>query len=268
MPELPEVEVTRLGIAPVISGRTISSVTVREPRLRWPVPHIVGQLTGRRVEKVTRRAKYLIIDCGDGDLIVHLGMSGSLRIVPADTAPRRHDHIDIRFGEVLLRLHDPRRFGAMLWAPRGEIHPLLAHLGVEPLSDELTGARLHALARGHRVAIKQFLMNGRHIVGIGNIYANESLFLAGISPFTLAMRVSAARCTRLTTAIRTTLTAAIHAGGSTLRDFVGGDGKPGYFQQTYRVYDRLGKPCGTCGTPIRRRVQGQRATFYCSTCQR
>lgn len=268
MPELPEVEVTRLGISPAIEGHTISAVTVRERRLRWPVPAIVGRLAGRRVRNVTRRAKYLIFDCGDGDLIMHLGMSGSLRLVPADTPARKHDHVDIQFGRIVLRLHDPRRFGAVLWSPHGGTHPLLARLGIEPLSNELTGERLRALARGHRTAIKQFLMDGRHIVGIGNIYANESLFHAGISPFTPAGRISAVRCERLAQAIRRTLTAAIRAGGSTLRDFVGGDGKPGYFQQTYRVYDRAGEPCLTCTAPVRRRMQGQRATFYCALCQR
>ncbi len=268
MPELPEVEVTRLGISPAVVGQTISAVTVRQPRLRWPVSPIVERLAGKRVKNVTRRAKYLIFDCGDGDLIVHLGMSGSLRVVPADAPVRKHDHVDIRFGKVLLRLHDPRRFGSVLWAPHGETHPLLAHLGIEPLSDELTGASLHAMALGHRAAIKQFLMDGRRIVGIGNIYANESLFLARISPFAPAGHISVTRCERLALAIRTTLTGAIRAGGSTLRDFVGGDGKPGHFQHTYQVYDRTDAPCRACGSPVRRRVQGQRATFYCSSCQR
>lgn len=269
MPELPEVEVTRRGIAPLVTGRVISRVTVREPRLRWPVSREVASLAGRRVLAVERRAKYLVFELAGGQLIVHLGMSGSLRIVPATLPPDKHDHFDLHFGDRVLRLRDPRRFGAVLWAKEGSAkHPLLAHLGIEPLSDELCGQRLRALARNHRTSIKQFLMDGRRIAGIGNIYANESLFRAGIHPRTRANRLSLERCNRLAQAIKETLQAAIRAGGSTLRDFVGGDGNPGYFQQTYSVYDRAGDACRACKAAIKRVVQGQRASFYCPRCQR
>ncbi len=269
MPELPEVEVTRRGIAPYLIGRAIAAVTVREPRLRWRVSDAVSGLAGRSVRAVTRRGKYLLIDCGNGHLIVHLGMSGSLRFVSPDTPPGKHDHIDLAFGGRILRMRDPRRFGAVLWteAPP-ESHPLIRHLGVEPLSGAFNARRLHALARAHRTSIKQFLMDGRRIVGVGNIYASEALFRAGIRPQTRASRVSIGRCAKLVAAIKRTLRAAIRAGGSTLRDFVGGEGEPGYFQTRYRVYDRAGLPCRRCTTPIRRIVQGQRATFYCPSCQK
>lgn len=269
MPELPEVEVTRRGIAPHLVGRTIAAVTVREPRLRWRIPDAVRALAGREVRAVTRRGKYLLLDCGDGHLIVHLGMSGSLRLVAAGTPPGKHDHFDLGIGNQLLRLRDPRRFGAVLWtAQPPEAHPLIRHLGIEPLSRALDGRRLHALTRGHRTAIKQFLMDGRHIVGVGNIYASESLFLAAIHPRTRANRLSAQRSARLARAIKDTLRTAIRAGGSSLRDFVGSDGAPGYFQRRAWVYDREGQDCRRCGAQIRRMVQGQRATYYCPGCQR
>ena len=268
VPELPEVEVTRRGIAPHLAGRLISGVEVREPRLRWPVPQAVRKLAGRTVRAVRRRGKYLLFDCGDGHLIVHLGMSGSLRVLPSDTPAQKHDHFDLVLGDRLLRLRDPRRFGAVLWtAEEVDAHPLLAHLGVEPLSRELAPARLYVLTRRQRISIKQFLMDARRIVGVGNIYASESLFRAGIHPLTPARRLSVERCTRLSRAIKDTLRSAIRAGGSTLRDFVGADGNPGYFQQRYWVYDREGRPCRRCRTPIRRTVQGQRSTYYCPTCQ-
>ena len=269
MPELPEVEVTLRGIAPPVVGKKIDSVAVREPRLRWRIPDAVRGLAGREVRAVTRRGKYLLLDCGDGHLILHLGMSGSLRLVAAGTPPGKHDHFDLGIGSKLLRLRDPRRFGAVLWTaePPGA-HPLIRHLGIEPLSRALDGHRLHALARGRRTAIKQFLMDGRRVVGVGNIYASESLFLAGIDPRTSAGRLSALRCARLARAVKSTLRAAIRAGGSSLRDFVGSDGARGYFQQRARVYDRQGQACRRCGTQIRRLVQGQRATYYCPGCQR
>ncbi len=268
MPELPEVEVTRLGLVAQLAGRVISGVEVRQPRLRWPIPDAVLALAGRTVKAILRRGKYLLVDCGDGHLIVHLGMSGSLRVLPPGTPAGKHDHFDLLLGDRILRLHDPRRFGAVLWTT-GEVaaHPLLAHLGVEPLSRELDAARLHALTRGHRSAIKQFLMDGRRIVGVGNIYANESLFRSGVHPRTQARRLSIERCKRLSRAIKDTLRAAIRAGGSSLRDFVGSDGNRGYFQQRYRVYGRTGEPCRGCGERIRRIVQGQRATFFCPRCQ-
>jgi len=269
MPELPEVEVTRRGIAPHVEGHTIAAVAVREPRLRWRVPRAVRALVGREVRAVRRRGKYLLLDCGNGHLILHLGMSGSLRLVPAGTAPGKHDHLDIAFGAQLLRLRDPRRFGAVLWTTGPpDAHPLLRDLGVEPLSRALDGKRLHALARGSRIQIKPFLMDGRRIVGIGNIYASESLFLAGIDPRKRAGRLSLERCARLADAIKRTLRAAIRAGGSSLRDYVGGDGAQGCFQRRALVYDREGEACRHCGTEIRRMLQRQRATYYCRKCQR
>lgn len=269
MPELPEVEVTRRGIEPHLVGRAISTVTVREPRLRWRVPRAVGALAGRKVRSVRRRGKYLLLDCGDGHLIVHLGMSGSLRLVAEGSTPGKHDHFDLAIGRQVLRLRDPRRFGAVLWTTQPpEAHPLLRHLGVEPLSRALDGRRLHALTRASRVRIKPFLMDGRRVVGVGNIYASESLFLAGIDPRRAAGRLSAADCTRLSAAIKRTLRTAIRAGGSSLRDFVGSDGAEGYFQRRAWVYDRVGEKCRRCATPIRRIVQGQRATYFCPSCQR
>jgi len=269
MPELPEVEVTRRGIEPHVLGRTIASVTVREPRLRWRVPAAVHALAGREVRAVKRRGKYLLLDCGDGHLILHLGMSGSLRLVPMDEAPGKHDHVDLCFGRQILRLRDPRRFGALLWTDGPpEAHPLIRHLGLEPLSAALDGPRLHALTRASRMQIKPFLMDGRRVVGIGNIYAAESLFLAGIAPRKRAGRLSEQSCERLSAAIKRTLRSAIRAGGSSLRDFVGSDGAHGCFQLRAWVYDRAGQACRKCGGAIRRIVQGQRATYYCPGCQR
>ncbi|HJY75624.1 MAG TPA: bifunctional DNA-formamidopyrimidine glycosylase/DNA-(apurinic or apyrimidinic site) lyase [Burkholderiales bacterium] len=269
MPELPEVEVTRRGLEPQLAGRVISGVAVREPRLRWPVPKDVQRLAGRTVRSIQRRGKYLLVDCGDGHLILHLGMSGSLRVLPAGTPAQKHDHFDLQLGDRILRLRDPRRFGAVLWT-RSDIdtHPLLVHLGIEPLTRELRPQRLHQLTRPHRTGIKQFLMDGRRIVGVGNIYANESLFLAGIHPRVPAGKLSLERCARLCAAIKQTLRAAIRAGGSSLRDFVGADGNAGYFQQRYWVYDRAGQPCRRCGAIIRKIQQGQRSTFYCPACQK
>lgn len=269
MPELPEVEVTRRGLEPQLAGRVISGVAVREPRLRWPVPKEVHALAGRTVKAIQRRGKYLLVDCGDGHLILHLGMSGSLRVLPAGTPPRKHDHFDLQLGDRILRLRDPRRFGAVLWTSADiETHPLLVHLGLEPLSRALHPARLHQLTRAHRTGIKQFLMDGRRIVGVGNIYANESLFHAGINPRTPANRVSLERCGKLAGEIKRTLRAAIRAGGSSLRDFVGADGNAGCFQQRYWVYDRAGEKCRRCGTTIRKIQQGQRSSFFCPSCQR
>jgi formamidopyrimidine-DNA glycosylase len=269
MPELPEVEVTRRGIEPRLVGREITSVSVREPRLRWRVPEAVRSLAGRTLASVRRRGKYLLLDCGDGHLILHLGMSGSLRLVAPGTPPGKHDHVDIAFGDVVLRLRDPRRFGAVLWTREDpSAHPLLRHLGVEPLSAALTGHRLHALARACGLPAKQFLMDGRRIVGVGNIYASESLFLAGIAPRRRANRLTAAQSARLAAAVKRTLRTAIRAGGSSLRDFVGSDGAEGYFQRRAWVYGREGEKCRRCGTPIRRIVQGQRATYYCPSCQK
>lgn len=268
MPELPEVEVTRLGISPEVAGREITRVVIRERRLRWPVPGSVRSLAGARVHAVARRGKYLLFDCGHGHLLVHLGMSGSLRVVPAGAAHGPHDHVDIVFGERALRLRDPRRFGAVLWiAGDPSRHRLLAHLGVEPLSDAFDGARLHAITRGRRAPIKAVLMDAHRVVGVGNIYASESLFRAGVHPRTAAQRLSRARCDRLAAEVRATLAEAIRAGGSSLRDFVGADGATGHFQLETFVYGREGQPCRRCGAPIRRITQAQRSTFYCPRCQ-
>jgi formamidopyrimidine-DNA glycosylase len=270
MPELPEVEITRRGIAPRIIGHAIRAVVVREPRLRWPVPAAVRRLAGRTVRSIRRRGKYLLLDCGDGHLIVHLGMSGCLLLVARETAPGKHDHLDLMFDGVALRLRDPRRFGSVLWTKeKPEAHPLLRHLGVEPLSRAFGGRQLHALARAARgVSIKQFLMDARRVAGVGNIYASESLFLAGIRPAARASSLSLARCEALERAVKRTLRAAIRAGGSTLRDYVASNGARGEFQSRTWAYGREGLPCRRCGAPIRRIVQGGRATYYCPRCQR
>lgn len=269
MPELPEVEVTRRGLAPHLVGRVISAVAVREPRLRWRIPRSVRALAGKQVRAVRRRGKYLLVDCGDGHLILHLGMSGSLRLVAPDAPAGKHDHFDLLLGEKCLRLRDPRRFGAVLWTDQDlDRHPLLAHLGVEPLSRAFTGERLHQLSRGLRIPVKQFLMDAKRVVGVGNIYASESLFRAGIDPRKRSGRISLSESRKLVSAIKTTLRAAIKAGGSSLRDFVGSDGVSGYFQNRVLVYDRAGMPCRRCRTPIRRIVQGARATYFCPSCQR
>src|SRR4051812_23136337 len=261
MPELPEVEVTRLGLEPGLAGRVISGVAVRQPRLRWPISAGVHALAGCTIRAVLRRGKYLLVDCGEGHLIVHLGMSGSLRLLAPGIAPGKHDHFDLLLGDRLLRLRDPRRFGAVLWtADPLASHPLLAHLGIEPLSRALDAARLHALTRGHRTPIKQFLMDGRQVVGVGNIYASESLFRAGINPRMPAGRLSLEKSKKLSLAIKQILRAAIRAGGSSLRDYVGADGDQGYFQQRHWVYDRAGERCRRCRGKVRRIVQGQRAT--------
>jgi formamidopyrimidine-DNA glycosylase len=270
MPELPEVEVTRRGIEPELAGRTVTDVVLRTRSLRYPLPAVLGQnLPGLTLSSVARRGKYLLLDFGEGHLLVHLGMSGSLRIVPANQPPEKHDHVDIVFGSRALRLRDPRRFGAVLWLtgdPRK--HSLIASLGIEPLSAEFTPAHLGELLAGRKTAIKQALMDSRIVVGVGNIYASESLFRAGIDPRRAAGRISAARLARLVPAIRATLEAAIAAGGSSLRDFMHSDGSSGYFQQFYDVYGRAGEPCRTCATPVRQLRQGGRATYFCPRCQR
>src|SRR5688500_17146420 len=258
MPDLPEVEATRRGLAPHCTGRVISGVAVRDARLRWPIPRDVLALAGRTVKTIRRRGKYLLLDCGDGHLILHLGMSGSLRLVAPGTAPGKHDHVDITFGPQVLRLRDPRRFGAVLWTSGPpDAHPLLRNLGIEPLSRAFDGRRLHALARGSRVQVKPFLMDAKRVVGIGNIYASESLFLAGVAPRLRADRLSLERCASLSEAIKQTLRAAIRAGGSSLRDFAHSDGELGCFQLRTQVYDREGQKCRRCGTLIRRIIQGQ-----------
>lgn len=269
MPELPEVETTRRGIAPSVTGAVITDVQVRNPRLRLPVPACLHeQLVGGDVVAVRRRAKYLLFDFTHGGLVVHLGMSGSLRIVPSHSPPGAHDHVDLVLGDITLRYRDPRRFGLFAWSDAGaDAHALLAGLGPEPLGDGFDGAWLYRQTRGTRVAIKQAIMDGRRVVGVGNIYASESLFRARINPMVPASRLGPQRCARLAGTIRETLTEAIAAGGSTLRDFVGGDGQPGYFQQNCFVYGRDDLPCLICGCGVKRAVIGQRATYWCPACQ-
>jgi formamidopyrimidine-DNA glycosylase len=303
MPELPEVEDTRRGLLPHVVGRRIVDVTVRHRGLRWPVaPELEARLAGRVIGRVERRGKYLLLEClpaagtgcgaeglegpeddsAIGWLLIHLGMTGTLRVYPDAPSPGTHDHLDLVLAApddtdasdappVVLRFRDPRRFGAIIWSPLPEAalgeHPLLRKLGLEPFDPRFDGAWLHRHTRGRSVAIKTALLAGEIVVGVGNIYCSESLFRAGIRPTTAAGRLSAARCDKLAVAVRETLAEAIARGGSTLRDFVGSDGSSGYFQLDCFVYDRAGEPCRVCGTPIRQIVQGQRSTFYCPHCQ-
>lgn len=269
MPELPEVETTRLGLLPRLQHRMLTRIVVRNPRLRWPVPDdLEARLAGLTLKGLDRRGKYLLFDFGTVTQIVHLGMSGSLRLAGPDEPAALHDHVDWLFDDgSTLRLRDPRRFGAVLLTDDVTRHPLLAHLGPEPLTPAFDATYLHAQCQRRSAAIKQVIMDAQVVVGVGNIYASESLFHAGIRPATTARRLSRPACARLATAIKQVLTAAIAAGGSSLRDYVASDGELGYFQLQTRVYDREGLPCKTCSTPIRRIVQGQRASFYCSTCQ-
>lgn len=269
MPELPEVEVTRRGIAPSLCGQRVSAVTARTPKLRYPLPPQLDTLLRNQIlQRVARRAKYLLLEFPHGRLLLHLGMSGSLRLLSVATPPEKHDHLDIVFGKTVLRLRDPRRFGAALWLAGEDSHPLLDVLGPEPLSETFTAAWLHQAVHKRSTAIKPTLMDGHLVVGIGNIYASESLFRARINPKTAANKISLRRLERLVPEIKATLEAAIAKGGSSLRDFIHSDGSSGYFQQEYFVYGRDGQPCRVCGTSIRRIVQGQRATFYCPLCQR
>jgi formamidopyrimidine-DNA glycosylase len=270
MPELPEVETTRLGLLPHLRGHSLIEVKVRNPRLRWPVPDdLQARLAGRTLVDVTRRGKYLLFDFGPVTQLVHLGMSGSLRLAAPGEPPATHDHIDWLFDDgCRLRLRDPRRFGAVLLSDAPAEHPLLAHLGPEPLEAGFGADYLYAQCRSRHAAIKQVIMDASVVVGVGNIYASESLFHAGIRPTRAAHRVSRPACARLVAAIRRVLTAAIAAGGSSLRDYVASSGEPGYFQLQTRVYGRAGLPCRACGTVIRRIVQGQRASFFCPACQR
>ena len=271
MPELPEVETTRRGLLPHVVGRHIRGVVVRNANLRWPVPRdLRARLTGQKVLGIRRRGKYLLFDTLKGHLLVHLGMSGRLTLVAQGEPARKHDHVDVQLeGSRSLRLTDPRRFGAMLWLEDpAEKHALLKDLGLEPLEAEFTGAALHRKAKGRRVSVKQFLMNGGIVTGVGNIYASEALFHAGIHPSRSAGRISAARWEKLARAVRSTLESALASGGSTMRNFASADGSPGHFQHKHDVYGREGKPCRVCKTPIRALRQGQRSTFFCPQCQR
>lgn len=270
MPELPEVETTCRGLAPHLTGRLISQVVIRNGSLRWPIPAAIQQsLPGQRIHSISRRGKYLLVQCDQGSLILHLGMSGSLRMVPSGTEPEKHDHFDLILdNRTLMRLRDPRRFGAVLWTESDVLsHSLLIALGVEPLTDAFNADLLYKQTRSRSASIKQVLMDSHLVVGVGNIYANESLFRAGISPKTAANRISRARYAKLVAEIKETLKLAITAGGSSLRDFVGAEGKPGYFQQQYFVYGRTGEPCRKCAAKICQIRQGQRSTFYCPQCQ-
>lgn len=270
MPELPEIETTRRGIAPRLEGFRVAGVTVHDRRLRWPVSAgLEDSLTGSVIDSVDRRAKYLLLRTSRGTAIAHLGMSGSMRFVTPETARRKHDHVEIRMesGDIL-RFNDPRRFGCLLWTDtEPSEHPLLARLGPEPMSEDFTGAYLYAASRGRRVAIKQHIMNANIVVGVGNIYASESLFRAGIHPKRAAGRISAARMECLATEIKAVLGESIRFGGTTLRDFYSGDDKPGYFRNELRVYDRADEPCVECAEPLRHAVLGQRSTYYCARCQ-
>jgi formamidopyrimidine-DNA glycosylase len=275
MPELPEVEVSRQGLLPYLPGQRITGAVIRTPKLRHDIPSgLAARLTGLRLDNILRRGKYLLFDCEStldgGWLIVHLGMSGSLRLVPPGSPAQKHDHFDLVFAHTTLRLRDPRRFGAVLWHEgRGvEKHPLLAVLGIEPLSEAFNADWLYAIARKRNGPIKPLLMDSHLVVGIGNIYAAESLFHAGISPLRAANRISRERYEKLAPAIRTTLETSIAAGGSSVRDYVHSDGGAGCFQLSCAVYDRNGLPCPACGNPVRSIRQSGRSTFYCPRCQR
>lgn len=271
MPELPEVETTRLGLLPHVLGKTVHNVVVRDRRLRWPVPAALARtLQGQHIEQISRRGKYLLWHCQTGFLLGHLGMSGSLRVLTQPTAPQKHDHLDIVFADdTTVRYTDPRRFGAWLWV-RGATpsHALLDRLGPEPLSDAFDAVYLWSVARGRKTSIKEFIMNANIVVGVGNIYASEALFLARIHPTREAGRLSRQRLAALVAAIKETLARAIALGGSSLRDYVQASGEGGYFQLAANCYGRAGLPCPVCQQPIRSIRQGQRATYFCSRCQK
>ncbi len=271
MPELPEVETTRRGIAPYVVGQRVARIIVRNAHLRQPVsPELASGLTGQTLQAVERRGKYLLLCSPAGSVIIHLGMSGNLRILPGATPAEKHDHVDIVLASGdCLRLRDPRRFGAVLWTQENpQHHALLRDLGPEPFSDAFDGAYLHQRSRSRSLAIKQFIMDSHIVTGVGNIYASEALFLAGIHPLRAAGRISQQRYQRLAQAIQQVLSDAIAQGGTTLRDFYNGEGKPGYFQQQLKVYGRTDQPCARCGRAIVQIKQGQRSTFFCSACQR
>ncbi|MDX1915728.1 MAG: bifunctional DNA-formamidopyrimidine glycosylase/DNA-(apurinic or apyrimidinic site) lyase [Methylophilus sp.] len=274
MPELPEVETTRIGLMPVL-GQVVRQVSVRNSAMRWPIPaHITHTLQGKQLVALARRAKYILATFSDanhtGTLILHLGMSGRLSLLESSVQAEKHDHFDIQFDDGrLIRLRDPRRFGAVLWADGDpQQHALLAHLGPEPLESQFTAAYLYQQVRTRTAAIKTTIMDAHLVVGVGNIYASESLFRAGIHPQKLANQLTLKQCERLVEEIKATLQDALNAGGSSLRDFFGADGNPGYFQQSYFVYGRTGEPCRICNKPILSIKQGQRTTFFCAQCQK
>lgn len=270
MPELPEVETTLRGISPYILGQKVTDIVIRQPRLRWPIPVELRELLpGQRLVDARRRGKYLLLDFGQGHALIHLGMSGSLRIVKADEPPSYHDHFDVVFGKLALRYCDPRRFGCLLWigdAP--ELHKLLVDLGPEPLTDSFTADYLYERTRKRSQAIKQFIMDSKIVVGVGNIYANESLFMSGIKPIRKAGSLTRKNCEDLVRDIKFVLQRSIDQGGTTLRDFVGGDGKPGYFKQQLLVYGRGGQACSRCTKPLKEVRMNDRTTVYCVACQK
>ena len=271
MPELPEVETTKRGIEPYLMGDCVDKVVIRQAQLRWPIsPELPISMAGQCISSVSRRGKYLGIHTPKGTLIIHLGMSGSLYFVDQGTEPLFHDHVDIHLHSGRwLRYTDPRRFGAMLWTSGNWLeHSLLAQLGPEPLSDAFNGDYLVSQAKGRKKPIKTFIMDSKIVVGVGNIYANEALFSAGIRPDRLAGRISAKRLATLVTCIQAVLARAIEQGGTSLKDFVGGDGKPGYFKQSLLVYGRAGEACLSCAEPLLESRLGQRSTVYCKQCQR
>ena len=270
MPELPEVETTRRGLLPHLAGRQVTAVAVHEARLRWPVESgLENRLVGQKLETIDRRGKYLLFRFGSGTLVAHLGMSGSMRLAASNEEKRKHDHVEIFFGAyVCLRFHDPRRFGCLLWTEEtAEQHPLLIRLGVEPLSDDFNATYLFQASRHRSLPVKVLIMNAAIITGVGNIYANEALFMAGIHPRRPSSSLSLEECSRLIQEIRCVLEASIQQGGSTLRDFVNGHGAPGYFQQTLKVYQREGSECPRCGHCIMSDRMGQRSSFFCGNCQ-
>ena len=269
MPELPEVETTRLGIAPYVEGQKISKIVIRQPQLRWPVPkELIKLATNQTIKTVHRRAKYLLLETSTGHIIIHLGMSGSLRIVDKNASVTKHDHVDFILNHKALRFHDPRKFGTILWTQSNPYkHKLLQRLGPEPLSDEFNGEHMHRLAKQRKLSVKSFIMDSHIVVGVGNIYASEALFLSGIHPKRAASRISLARYQKLATNIKAVLNNAIELGGTTLKDFVREDGKPGYFANELNVYNKKGEPCPYCHNPIQFRVIGQRSSYYCSQCQ-
>tara|TARA_R110001583_G_scaffold99273_1_gene244572 strand:- start:15630 stop:16442 length:813 start_codon:yes stop_codon:yes gene_type:complete len=270
MPELPEVETSRRGISPHIIGSIISNVIIRQPQLRWKINEdLQSLLQDKKLLSIDRRAKYLLLNFESGTLLIHLGMSGSLRICPMQSSVEKHDHVDFIFEQCILRYTDPRRFGAILWLGFSPLDSkLLSHLGPEPLSEEFTGEHLFELAGKRKLPVKQFIMDQKVVTGVGNIYATEALFKAGISPIRAAGNISVKRYKLLTAEIKEILTEAIKQGGTTLKDFVGGDGKPGYFQQTLLIYGKTGHKCPKCETALKSLKLASRNSVYCPKCQR
>jgi formamidopyrimidine-DNA glycosylase len=271
VPELPEVETTRRGIEHALLGARVLEAVVRERRLRWPIAaNFETAVRGQTVRSVERRAKYIVIGFDAGSLILHLGMSGSLRLVKPGTPPRPHDHWDLQLDSGwVLRFHDPRRFGSLHWTEAAPSqHPLLLKLAPEPLSDDFDAAYLYRATRKRSVAIKQLLMNSQIVVGVGNIYASEALFHARVAPRLKARRITKTQAARLAAAVKKVLAEAIKIGGTTLRDYVDPGGSPGYFRQKLFVYERAGSACRVCKAPVKHFTQGQRSTYWCSTCQR